>query len=140
MGAELSTERQGRRRWSIIGIAMGGAMLVVGLLGLGYVLVSSTGCPADGRFVEINYEYRWHRDSDNYCRWTLRDANGDPAPEEAYTTAESPYPGPTPRPLTGFLLWIGASSGLMAAGTAGIRATKRQGSAPPDDSRAPDDS
>ncbi|MCP4960580.1 MAG: hypothetical protein GY925_15095, partial [Actinomycetia bacterium] len=62
------------------------------------------------------------------------------APEEAYATAESPYPGPTPRPLTGFLLWLGAGGGLMAAGTAGIRATKRQGSAPPNYSRAPEDS
>ncbi len=132
LDTQLSTDQRSKRRLSIIGITMGVAMLVVGILGLAYVLVSSAGCPADRRFVEIKPEYQWRRDSDNYCTWTLWDANRQPAPEEAYTNPELPYPGPTPRPLTGFFLWIGGSTALIATGTAGIRSTTCQSSAPDD--------
>ncbi len=122
-------------------------MAVVGVLALVYILVSSSACPIDARFTEIaaegevlaDPEYRWNRDSSNYCRWTLWDADGNPAPEEAYTAHESSYPGPTPRPLTGFWLWMGGSAGLLAAGVARRRSASNTRTGPPDLPSASDD-
>jgi hypothetical protein len=109
----------------MIGLIVGAVMAVVGILALVYILASSQGCPADGRFADPGSAYRWQRDSNNYCRWTLWDAEGNPAPEAAYTEPVFPYPGPTPRPLAGIWLGIVVGFGLVAVSIAGSRRATR---------------